>query len=64
MLADGPAAVGAVGQVFGEPGEAFHNTFVFDPSAREWKWRMDAEHQGTLQPFARVRLTRVAQPDR
>ena len=50
--------------VFGEAGETFHNTFVFDPAAREWKWRMDAEHQGTLQPFARVRLTRVAQSDR
>ena len=50
--------------VFGELSEAFHNTFVFDPSAREWTWRMDAEHQGTLQPFARVRLTRVAQSDR
>src|SRR5947199_10278760 len=35
--------------VFGETGEPFHNTFVFDPSSREWTWRMDAEHQGTLQ---------------
>ena len=50
--------------VFGEAGETFHNTFVFDPAAREWKLRMDAEHQGTLQRFARVRLTRVARSDR
>jgi|SRR5437667_6744296 len=50
--------------VFGEAGEAFHNTFVFDPSARAWQWRMDAEHQGRLQPFARVQLTRVAESDR
>ena len=50
--------------VFGETGETFHNTFVFDPSSRAWQWRMDAEHQGRLQPFARVRLTRVAESDR
>ena len=50
--------------VFGEAGERFHNTFVFDPAARAWQWRMDNEHQGALAPFARVRLTRVADPDR
>jgi hypothetical protein len=46
--------------VFGEAGEAFHNTFVFDPAARAWQWRMDNDHHGALEPFARVQLTRVA----
>jgi hypothetical protein len=50
--------------VFGEAGGRFHNTFVFDPAARTWQWRMDNEHQGALVPFARVRLTRAADPYR
>ena len=37
---------------------AFHTTFVYDPKADAWKWVMDDEEKGKLQPFARVMLKR------
>lgn len=36
----------------------FHTTFVYDAKTDSWAWRMDGEKNGTLQPFARVTLTR------
>ncbi len=37
---------------------SFHTTFVYDTTADTWKWMMDDEENGKLQPFARVTLTR------
>ncbi len=42
----------------GAPGNDFHNTFVYDATADSWQMLMDGEDKGTLQPFARVTLTR------
>lgn len=39
-------------------GSLFHTTFAYDRSSDTWKWLMDGEEKGTLQPFARVVLTR------
>ncbi len=45
--------------VFGpDGGDPFHTTFAYDRSADAWQWLMDAEEDGKLEPFARVRLTR------
>ena len=38
--------------------EVFHTTFIYDPENDSWRWTMDAEANGRLQPFARVTLTR------
>jgi hypothetical protein len=45
-------------QFRGSDGSVFHNTFVYNRQSDTWEWRMDGEENGTLQPFARVRLTR------
>jgi hypothetical protein len=37
-------------------GTKFYNTFIFDRSAGTWKWIMDGEENGQLQPFARLIL--------
>lgn len=37
---------------------AFHTTFVFDKNTDTWRWIMDGEENGTMQPFARVTLQR------
>ncbi len=36
----------------------FHTTFIYDRTARTWRWVMDNEDQGKLQPFARLSLSR------
>ena len=42
----------------GSDGSTFHTTFVYDRSADTWRWLMDSEENGKLQPFARVMLRR------
>lgn len=42
----------------GSDGSIFHTTFVYDKDTDTWHWLMDGEENGTLQPFARVKLTR------
>ncbi|MEW6194220.1 MAG: hypothetical protein AB1521_03570 [Bacteroidota bacterium] len=42
----------------GSDGSLFHTTFVYDRNVDTWQWIMDGEENGTLQPFARVKLTR------
>jgi hypothetical protein len=39
-------------------GDVFHTTFIYLPGEDAWQWEMDGESGGTLQPFARVTLTR------
>jgi hypothetical protein len=39
-------------------GGIFHTTFIYDRESDSWDWRMDAEKEGELAPFARVSLTR------
>ena len=36
----------------------FYTSFVYDSKHDTWQWRMDAEQNGALQPFARVTLSR------
>ncbi len=36
----------------------FHTTFIFDKNSNSWQWHMDSKENNTIQPFARVRLTR------
>lgn len=38
-------------------GSPFHTTFVYDASANTWRWLMDGERDGKLEPFARVTLS-------
>jgi hypothetical protein len=42
----------------GADGSLFHTTFAYDKEADSWRWTMDGEEGGKLQPFARVRLVR------
>jgi hypothetical protein len=42
----------------GADGSLFHTTFAYDKGGDAWRWIMDAEEGGKLQPFARVVLTR------
>lgn len=37
---------------------AFHNTFSYDRRSDSWRWTMDDEANGKMQPFARLTLTR------
>lgn len=39
-------------------GITFHTTFLYDRSTDTWRWLMDGEEKGKLQPFARVMLQR------
>jgi hypothetical protein len=39
-------------------GGTFHTTFIYDRHTGTWKWVMDDETGGNLQPFARVTLTK------
>ena len=41
-----------------QDGSLFHTTFVYDKGSDSWRWLMDGEEGGKLQPFARVKLTR------
>ncbi len=45
--------------LFNDGKSDFHTTFIYDRKADTWEWRMDAEDNGTLKPFARVKLTRA-----
>lgn len=38
--------------------DTFHTTFAYDKAAGTWEWRMDSEENGSLKPFARVKLTK------
>ena len=40
-------------------GNLFHTTFTYERKTDKWKWTMDGEKDGKLNPFARVTLTRV-----
>jgi hypothetical protein len=40
-------------------GNRFHTTFIYDGNTDTWQWAMDDEEGGQLQPFARVRLTKI-----
>ena len=42
----------------GSDGSTFHTTFLYDHSTNVWRWLMDGEENGKLQPFARVTLRR------
>ena len=42
----------------GQDGSLFHTTFAYSRESDTWKWRMDGEEAGKLQPFARVKLTK------
>lgn len=44
--------------VFRTGGGDFHTTFIYDAATDSWRWVMDGESGGQLQPFARVTLTR------
>ena len=46
--------------VFGDKDNAFHTTFLFDPTAASWEWQMDSEQRGSREPFARLKLTRAS----
>lgn len=39
-------------------GSLFHTTFAYNRDADTWRWIMDGEENGKLQPFARVMLIR------
>ena len=42
----------------GKDGSLFHTRFVRDRKADSWRWFMDDEENGKLQPFARVNMER------
>jgi len=42
----------------GADGSLFHTTFGYNKETDSWQWLMDAEVNGKLIPFARVKLTR------
>ena len=42
----------------GSDGSLFHTTFVYERRSDIWRWLMDDESSGKLEPFARVSLTR------
>ncbi len=39
-------------------GSTFHTTFAYNQKNDFWEWRMDAEKDGAVKPFARVKLTK------
>jgi hypothetical protein len=41
-------------------GHVFRTTFVYAGESDTWQWRMDDEHDGKVEPFARVTLKRRA----
>jgi hypothetical protein len=46
----------------GGDGSTFHTTFAYDRDPGTWRWLMDGEEGGKLQPFARLTLTRGRAP--
>jgi hypothetical protein len=42
----------------GGDGSLFYTTFVYEKNIDTWRWMMDGEENGKLQPFARVKLQR------
>lgn len=58
-LGHAPPGTDTLAFVFEMPdGSRFHTTFAHAKAGDTWRWRMDAETGGGLQPFARVTLTR------
>ena len=45
--------------LFNIGGTLFHTTFTYQASNDLWQWTMDGEVNGTLQPFARLKMVRV-----
>ena len=45
--------------VFKSPDGDFHTTFTFDPKSGSWKWTMDQENKGKLEPFARMTMVKA-----
>ncbi len=41
-------------------GDLFHTTFVYNRSENTWKWILDGESDGKLEPFARLTLTKAS----
>jgi len=41
-------------------GDLFRTTFEYTPESDSWRWRMDTESNGRVEPFARATLTRRA----
>jgi hypothetical protein len=39
-------------------GEVFRTTFIYEQAADTWRWTMDADARGKLEPFGRMTLTR------
>ena len=37
----------------------FHTTFLYDKKSDSWQWQMDNKENNVMQPFARVKLTKV-----
>lgn len=37
----------------------FHTTFLYDKNSDSWQWQMDSKENNVIQPFARVKLTKV-----
>jgi hypothetical protein len=46
--------------LFNDGKSDFHTTFIYDRKADVWEWRMDAEDNGKLKPFARVKLSKAS----
>lgn len=44
--------------LFNMGGMLFHTTFAYQSTSDTWQWTMDGEVNGTLQPFARLTMTR------
>ena len=42
-------------------GSSFHTTFAYNQKDNFWEWRMDAEQNGVMKPFARLKLTKKQQ---
>jgi hypothetical protein len=38
---------------------SFHTTFLYDRNSDSWQWLMDSKENNTMQPFARLKLTKV-----
>lgn len=54
----GIAAGDSIAFVFPEPGNRFHNTFVYNRRANTWEWHLDNDDAKGRRPFARVTLSR------
>lgn len=57
-IARGAPSGNSIPFLFKTGGGEFHTTFIYSPDTDSWRWVMDGESGGRLQPFARVTLTR------